>query len=332
MIGGRASVMFCVLITFLIVSVSMADVICPVCGQHLDDRVKVCPNDGTDLTLVGGRTHEDSGDTDAKEEGPPSSLDADGEREGDDAPIRYKRHDEGGDRQIAPPKESSGFSDRESRLLNTERTRASSRPKRRHARSTKRSSKRAANTRVMQEFEKKRLFSWEKRENSRLLASMAGEDRETTQEKLLATLAAPLTSLGGRLLWLGEGRDSGMVGAAEIDVNLMRYRLRAGVSTLLGLRAMTGPNDLVFLESLNVGIQWPSRFSPYGIIRGGIGALLSNDGKSTNAVLVGTVGFDVGIDVWTSPWLVLTPSVGYMGNIRDKKYRNTFTAKIAIGF
>ena len=318
-----------------------AETVCPVCGEVWDDDVTVCPNDGSDLSLV-GRTppeQEDDEDLAGKEGNDHKENDASSSKKPtEDSPkkresrIRYKRHDDGGERRIAPSKERSGFSDRESRLLGSDRTPTASRPRRNRSHTAKAATRQTENRKLAEQFEKKRRYSWEKRESARLLASMEKGDKAAARRKLLATLAAPLTSLGGRIFWVKERGEPGPVGATEIDVNIVRYQIRAGFSTLLGIRTMPGPDDLVFLESLSVGAQWPSQFSPYVLLRGGVGIFLSNDGESTDSILIGSVGADVGLDIWINPWLVVTPSVGYMGTVLSGAYRNTFTAKIAIGF
>lgn len=322
------------IVLFSDIYAAMAEVVCPVCGETLDDDVKICPNDGTDLTLV-GRTRPETENDDKNNDEPKEASDetkSDKGQKRKETLIRYKRHDEGGERHIAPPKEKSDFTDRESRLLRSDRIPPTTRQKRKRMQRAKAAPRRHENKKLIEQFEKKRRYSWEKRENARLLASMGKGDKKATRQKLLATLAAPITSLGGRLFWIKDTGEPGPVGATEIDVNIIRYRLRAGFSTLLGIHSMPGPDDFVFLESLTVGLQWPNRFSPYVILKGGLGTLLSNDGKSTNATLLGSIGVDVGLDVWVNPWLAVTPSIGYMGTIQSGKYKNTFTAKIAIGF
>ncbi len=332
MFGCRWAALNLSILFFFVARTSGAEVVCPVCGEVLENGTDECPNDGTDLTLVGKNPSEaDDTDTPGRPDTPQADESTHGQN-GQDSPLRYKRQDEGGERQIAPRKERSGFSDRESRLPEDDRMRAPPRPKKPSKRPVRTQPDTPRDDDLVKQFEKKRRYSWESRENARLITLMAKADKATARRRLLATLGAPLASLGVRLFWMKESEQSGLVTAAEIDVNLVRYRIRAGFSTLLGIRSMSGPDDLVFLESLDVGAQWPSRFSPFVLLKGGLGMLLLDDGKSTEAILLGSVGAEIGLNAWVNPWLSVTPSFGYMGNIRNHSYGNSFTSKVAIGF
>jgi hypothetical protein len=327
-------------VTLLILAIAaegVAAVVCPVCGETFEDNVEVCPNDGTNLKLDG---KEETSDSNAAHEdhAPPRAQDspssADEAAPAGDSPILYKRHDEDGERRIAPTKERSEYSDRESRLIGSERARAGV-PNPKHKKNGMKKHDappaEADDAAVLDEFEKRRRFSWEERESARLRESSSKKDRETARRKLLSSLGAPIASLGGRIFWLeDDNARPDPVGAAEVDVNLIRYNIRAGFSTLVGIQSEKG--DLVFLESLSLGMQWPSRFSPFLLIKGGLGFSVSETATTTVSRLLSTVGAEAGLDAWLHPWLAITPSLGYMRCMEKDSYSHTLTAKLAIGF
>lgn len=318
----------------LLAAPGMADageVKCPVCGEVFDDAQGECPNDGTDLRLVGVRI-EKPGDAPDTAETAPGEEPVEGEGEPAGGP-RYTRHDQGGDRQAVSQEEAPTYTDRRSRIHEERRggTTAAERTKQED---------RAARQRAFEEEDRRllaeiavrrgRIASW--RESGRLAAVEGEKGRLAAETRLLYSLAAPLTSFGVRMLWMGEGRSAGPVSSAEIDINLARYRLRAGFSTLLGIRSVTGRNDILFLESVAVGFQWPWRFSPFLLARGGIGVLVSERFGHDIVDLVTSLGAEVGIDCWATPWFAITPSVGYARVTASDAYWNTFTAKLSVGF
>ena len=310
-------------------------VVCPVCGESFDDSLGECPNDGTDLRLLGKDKPPSSPDNEApsQKEPDPDGANPENAAKSKKGPILYNRHDEGGSRKIAESEENgAGYSDRQSRLPKDSRMKNAPKPKRDHSTSMEQSRAAPDDSAVLDDFERRRKHSWEEWENIRLQNSKLEEHRAAVRRKLLMSLGAPLTSLGGRIFWMGESNYPGPVGAAEIDVNIIRYKVRAGMSTLLGIRALNSRNDLVFLESLNIGMQWPGRFSPYVIAKGGVGVLATSRSGVDDAYLLSAFGTETGIDVWLHPWLAITPSVGYMISFTNDKYWNSFTCKVAVGF
>ena len=309
-------------------------VVCPVCGETFHDDLEECPNDGTNLKLVGkdsstaDKVDGADGREDTTHEEAPSGQDAN-----DGAPIRYKRHDEGGERMIAPSGgDDRGYSDRQSRLPGDTRIASPAKVKKETRRPAANPPAKRSDSAVLVDFESNRRRSWAARESVRLRESNAARDRAAGRKKLLQNLGAPLTSLGGRLFWMGEGNGPGPVGAAEIDVNLARYRVRAGISTLLGVRALDTRNELVFLESLSIGGEWPARFAPYVIAKGGIGVLATSRFGVDQAYLFAAFGGEAGVDAWINPWLAVTPSFGYMRCSVKNAYWNSFTFKVSVGF
>jgi hypothetical protein len=311
-------------------------IVCPVCGERFDDKVEVCPNDGTDLRLLKRKdsgekeaeAHTDSSSSDPK--AAPASPTEGGEKK--EEPLRFKRHDQGGERKIVPSKENGGYSDRQSRLPGDTRVGNVVKPKKPLHKSTLTPPPKRSDKQVLAAFERERRSSWEERESIRLRESHIKSDRASTHRKLLGSMAAPLTSLGGRIFWLREGRQPGPVGATEIDINVIRYYIRAGFSTLVGIRTLKVRNELVFLESLSAGLQWPGRFSPFVVANGGIGILATNRFGVDQVYLFSAVGASVGIDAWVHPWLAVTPSFGYLRCVVRDIYWHTITFRVAIGF
>ncbi|MCP4678607.1 MAG: hypothetical protein GY854_24460 [Deltaproteobacteria bacterium] len=306
------------------VSANAEEVACPVCGQTFSDETGSCPNDGTDLKMLGKRKDE----VDEVDEDP--SLPENTEDRGN--PSKYQRLDEkmGKRRPVKSKTEKSDYSDRRSRLKKTRRGRSSAAERRRwekeHAEFVKQ------DRQLLSEYEAQRASSWKDQERTRLAEARARRDRDAAEARLLNGLGAPLTSLGYRLFWMGEGNDAGAVNAAEIDINLARYRLRAGLSSLIGVRTLSGRDELVFLEHISVGFQKPSRFSPFIVFRGGIGILAGERFGRELVYLLTSIGLEVGIDAWATPWIALTPSMGYERCMLDDAYWNSFTFKISIGF
>lgn len=303
------------------------EVVCPVCGQVFPSKTKTCPDDGTDLKLLGNPAEDDSSDDTDSEDGE--------EEKGDPSPSKpsgYKRHDRGGDRKRTSTSESGySYSDRDSRIK-ARRGRVSAEERTQREMEERRRAFLKEEQRLLDDFERQRTGAWEERHLIRHEQIRAAEGRLAAREHLLNGLGAPLTSLGYRMFWMGEGNDSGAVNAAEIDVNLARYRLRAGLSTLIGMRFLSGRSDLVFLEHISVGFQWPARFSPFALVRGGVGILASERFGADLMYLMTSFGVEAGIDSWITPWIAVTPSMGYERIMVESAYWNSFTFKISLGF
>ncbi len=312
------------------------EVTCPVCLQPFSDETDVCPNDGTNIKLLGvpvEKKDETSDKTEQKEDGKdkPEEGAEDGETEEEGA--GYRRHDRGDGRRRTKQSGSGTYSDRRSRISDGRLGSSTNLGKKRRQEEEKKLRLfLEEDKRLLDDFDSRREQSWKERQQFRLAEFKAQEDRAKAQARLLDGLGAPLTSLGFRMFWMGEGRSEGIVSAAEIDLNLARYRLRAGVSTLIGIRSLSSRNDLIFLEHVFIGFQWPKRFSPYFVLRGGVGVLVSERFGVDLIYLVTSVGAEVGIDSWVTPWIAVTPSIGYERYMLNDAYWNSATVKISVGF
>jgi hypothetical protein len=122
------------------------------------------------------------------------------------------------------------------------------------------------------------------------------------------------------------------VSSAEIDVNLMKTKVRVGLSSSIGVRSLAHRDDLLFVESVSLGAQLPWRFSPYVLARAGVGALAANRFGEDLIYVVRSLGAEVGLDCRLTRWLVVTPSFGYTSYAIDAAHWNSFTAKLSIGF
>ena len=324
-----------------------SEVVCSVCGKSFPSDTEKCPNDGTDLKKLGIKISEDKdaaksgsagagpadpeaekAEPDGAEEEKPlpsdeaadssaSSLDKD-----DSAKPIYKRR-----RRIIKSSGSS-YSDRRSRVSI------------RRGRGAESGEEQDEEQKRFLEQDEKRLARYEIQRRQaealrlriEIVEQKARQNRRAERQRLLYGLGAPLTSVGFRMFWMGERNDPGAVNTIEIDLNLARYRFRAGFSTLIGVRSLSGRNELVFLEHVSVGFQWPWRYSPYVVLRGGVGVLANERFGVSFVNLLTSVGAEIGIDSWVTPWIAITPSVGYARTMVDNAYWNSFTFKIALGF
>lgn len=311
-------------------------VVCPVCGQVIDDGTVLCPNDGTDLKLL-GKPPEANGDTEktaapANKSGSDAGVSAGEPPETAFSTGGYKRHDEAGERRVVEEKSSDGYSDRRSRLPKDSRT-AAPQKKKRHSATVETSNVEAEDdSGFFADYEKKRRYIWLSRKNAAQVSAQSEEEAARIRAQLLRSLAAPIASLGGRVFFMGEEDHLGPVSGAEIDFQLARYHLRAGFSTFLGIRALEARNELVFLESLSIGAQIPSRFSPFFIAKGGLGMIATERFETDQAYLLTAFGAEAGLDAWVHPWLSITPSFGFMRCTVNNAYWNSFTFKLAVGF
>lgn len=304
------------------------EVRCPVCSQVFEDR-DVCPNDGTDLRLAGEPVEKKEPSAPAADAG--AEQEDAGEAEEEETP-KYKRHDLGGERERADSENGAGYSDRRKRIGEERRGAEATAERRRKAREKRRKEFEEQDDRLRSEFDEQRSREWSERRERKYQDWHAEQQLAAVRSQALWGRAAPLTSLGVRMWWMGEGTRSGPVTSAEIDINLLKTRLRVGLSTAIGVRALEERNDLVFLEHITLGVQKPWRYSPFLLARGGIGALVTNRFDENLTYLVRSIGLEGGLDSRVTESVVISSSFGYARYMIDDAYWDSFTMKISVGF
>jgi hypothetical protein len=324
----------CAVALLATVAVTAEPVRCPVCGEIFEnEETPICPNDGTDLRRDGrpvkGRTREaDAGPV--EEEAVPSPP------EPAVAVPKYKRHDVGGERQRTSTEED-GYTDRSRRLGEERRGQAAAAAaaaaqKRERERQREQAAFAEEDRRLRLEFEERREALAERRQGRVDDDPWAGRTAAQRDRRSLWERAAPLTAVGVRLSWLGGDGHPGPLTGAEIDLNPVRSRLRIGLSSFLGVRQLADRGELVFLEHLSAGLQFPWRWSPYLVIRGGIGALATERFGESLHHLLWSVGVEAGLDCHLSGSMVLTPVVGYSRYVMNDAYWDTLTLRLGVGF
>lgn len=285
-------------------------VVCPVCGQIFSDTTKVCPNDGTNLELLGKPVDDD----DSREEGEEAKV-----AEGGGPPGRYKRHDRGGDRKVVSDGPTNAYSDRRKRIIEERRL-------------------------PPEEDEDKKVQPLVAQHNtstpvreSEVTAGVASNLEQETPTPLETRVdfgrrGGALTSLGVRFFWLGEGNDPGTTSGAEIELGLMRKELRLGLSSFFGVRLVRSRSDLVFVERVNVGYQYLGRFSPYIVAQAGLGAMATERFGVERVLLARSLGFELGLDAWVAGRLGVSPSLGFTRFVVEDAYWHSFTMKVSVGF
>ncbi len=307
-----------------------AKVRCPVCRQVFDEKVKVCPDDGTDLTLSGQVVEEES-----KKDGPePEAIEESpyDDEEEDGGSGKYKRHDLGGDRRRIEAEEGPVYSDRYRRVGEERRSPEAAAERRKKAREKRKTEFDEEDTGLKSEFEDNRRNMWRRRRQRAYDDKAKAQDVAYLEWLSLWGRGAPIASLGARVSWMGEGSDPGFISGPEIDINILRKEIRLGLSTTIGFRTLPDRTDMIFMEHISAGIQLPWRFSPYLIAKVGLGPLASNRFGNDLTYLVRALGAESGLDCRVTRSLVITPSVGYVRYVVDDAYWNSFTAKISVGF
>jgi hypothetical protein len=296
---------------------------CPVCGQEFEtDETSVCPNDGTDLESEGRPVEVPAEDADAGV--------GDEEAATDVATPKYKRHDVGGERQRVDD-DSQTYSDRERRIGEERRGQAAAVTQKRQ-REHERALFEAEDERLRNDFEERRAALEEKRKRSVSADWWSGRERLRRERKSLWERAAPLTAVGVRLSWMGEDRQPGPLTGAEIDINLLKTRLRVGLSSFLGIRQLADRGELAFLEHVSVGVQIPWRWSPYLLARVGLGVLAGERfGEDLNHLVL-SAGLETGIDCHVTDAIVVTPVAGWARYVIDDAYWDTVTLRLGVGF
>jgi hypothetical protein len=306
------------------------EVTCPVCDQSFSVDTDICPNDGTNLELRGIYVKNTNGKTEGKPGSAPGdeAIDIGGEATETSGASKYKRGDAKRRRLHKKKPSKRGYSDRRSRIDSERRSAEADRRNRQREKEAFEKEDRL----LMEAFEQRRSQLWAERQRELPEGTKGLEDPDTVREQLVYALGAPITSLGFRMFWMGEDNDSGPVSSAEIEVNLARYWFRAGISTLFGARYVQEQNEFVFLTHLSAGFQWPHRFSPFLVARGGMGFLSSRRLQDDLVYLLTSVGFDTGIDSWITPWIAISVSAGYERCMSENSHWDSFSYKISVGF
>ena len=316
---------------------------CPVCHEVFDDHIHVCPNDGTDLKLLGEKipgadvsdqpekkASDTSNANEAKTVKVPDKTTGDTSVADQDGEQKYIRHDRGGRRRRVDKTNDSDGDYRTDRLRRIHDNRAGAVAARKKEEETS------------PEFDAQKDAALRDRfrsmhDGAKQPALHAPEKiivkstPEYEREKALWEQAAPVMSIGGRLSWMGEATRPGPVMGAEIDLNLLRSNIRVGLSSFIGVRHVSR-NELIFLESVSIGVQRPWRFSPYLIGRFGIGTIVGQRFGADITNLMRGLGFDAGVDCHVSEAFTVTPAVGYVRyGVRDATW-DSVVIKIALGF
>lgn len=324
-------VFLCVILAGIVVLAAQKR--CPVCHEVFDSKVEVCPNDGTDLKLLGASVEEVPDDTqhdDDKRGNHAVDSPGTGAESGGGTAVEHKyiRQDRGGRRKRAQPTESpEGRDERTDRQRRLQDERAGAVAVKKREPQADFSYK--EDDRLRRRYEKLRRKSEKNRKYS------FGEDAATGKQDGLTEIpdgsVAPLMSIGGRLSWMGEAKNPGPVTGAEIDLNLLRGNIRMGLSSFIGIRHISR-NEMIFLESITVGMQYPWRFAPYILGRFGVGVIVSRRFGYDVTELVRGFGFDAGVDCRVSKAFIVTPSVGYVRYGISEATWDSVSLKIAIGF
>lgn len=299
---------------------------CPVCGQVFDDSQERCPNDGTDLVLSGKKVaDEEPGPEVAREPGD----------EGDEEAATgegYRRQDKGGDRRRLDDEEGSGYSERRKRLSDDRGETEDTAEKKRRAREKRRKEFDEKDSELRSTFEARRAALWGDRGSAEDKKDEPGEGLKKLREHGLWTRGAPLTSLGLRLSWMGEGRDGGPVAGAEAEINPLRSWIRVGGSLFFGVRSLSSRDETLFLARATVGIQRPWRYSPYLVAAGGLGVLMASRFGEDLAYFVRSLGVEGGMDCHATRNIVITPSLGWVRYSVEDAHWDSFTVKVSVGF
>ena len=330
MVSGRSQAFSLLLSIGILVfswTLQAEEIKCPVCHQSFSVDTEVCPNDGTDLKLRGVPIPS-SAEAVRKESSVAPSDEAKGAEDvpkGKSGASKYKRR-AAKRRSLQQKKPSSrGYSDRRSRI---DGERGTAEAERRNRQREKEAFEKE-DVLLTNAFEERRAGLWEAKPKPTSEGTAGLEGSVGIQKRLISSPSAPLTSLGFRMFWMGEGNDSGPVGSGEIEVNLARYWFRGGLSTLFGTRSVQERSDFLFLSHLSAGFQWPNRFSPFLVARGGLGLLSISSNQNH---LLGSVGFDGGVDSWITPKIAISVSVGYKRLITEEAHWDSVSYRISVGF
>lgn len=305
---------------------------CPVCHESFESDVHVCPNDGTNLDLLGEPVKpSDAQEPTWKNEKAPKDtrFDAsDTANPTEDGKHKYIRHDRGGRRRrVTTPDSDTGVEDRTDRQRRLHDARTGVAPSKRKTETVDPNLEIDAAMREKYRVEKEKASLPDQPEQRTVIVV----DKESQRQRELWKQTAPLMSIGGRVSWMGESDDPGPVQGVEIDLNLLRTNVRVGLSSFIGVRHVSR-NELLFLESVSIGVQKPWRFSPYFAGRIGIGTIVSQRFGADITNLVRAVGVDAGIDCRLNNAFVVTPSVGYVRYGVDAASWDSVTLKISLGF
>ncbi|MBN2715812.1 MAG: hypothetical protein JXX14_08150 [Deltaproteobacteria bacterium] len=314
---------------------------CPVCHEVFDEDVNVCPNDGTDLKLLGDAVPdvETQGDdltvpdaNDAVDDSATAVPDEGRNPDVHDGLLedthKYIRHDQGGRRRRIEQDGSTEWDERSDRLRRLHDERAGAVSNRKKEILPEFDARQDAALRALYLQRRQNLLSVDEAPPRRTVHIKAPLDDE---EKALWEKAAPLVSIGTRLSLMGEARQPGPLVGAEIDLNMLRSNIRVGLSSFIGVRYVSR-NELMFLESFSIGVQRPWRYSPYISGRFGIGGIVSYRFGENVLNRVRGLGVDAGVDCHVSHAVTITPAVGYVRYAIERVTWDSVAIKIALGF
>jgi hypothetical protein len=339
---SRRFISAAVLSTLCLSVSALADSVrCPVCAQDFPIETKECPNDGTDLKLEGKKTVTPPVTEPTSEEQVPAEAKPAAGEETKNSEGKYTRQDQGGRRKRTSSVEdeedasSAERSDRRRRIGPERRGPEGKEDDDKFAEEQERLAREARiakDQRLREEYEKKRANNEKATRRQAEEAEIRRRGLAELRWRSLWTQGAPVSSIGARVWWMGEGESPGTVAGAEIDVNFLREKARVGLSTFMGVRSLSDRGDLMFLETVHAGFQYPWRYSPWIVGRAGIGALVENRFDENLTWLVRAVGVEAGVDCRLQPHLVLTPSVGFMRHAVSNAGWNSVVFKFSIGF
>jgi hypothetical protein len=326
---------------------------CPVCGELFKDDVTVCPNDGTDLKILGKPVSDkDNSKSDTDKPSDKASLHSSKKAEDSDDnqgnsaadsnkkkrsrskkdDKKYQRQDRGGSRKRVDYSESgpSGEGRRTERMKRIGDTRSfgsgdaqGDRRKKAEERARKDAEIRAQYAKNIEEYRQEEA-------RRQLKQRITGIERDKGSDSLIK--GAPLVALGGRMAFMPEGESPGRLAGMEIDVNFLRGAVRLGLSGFAGGRRVGDRRDMIVNGSLTVGFQQVGRFAPFVLGRFGIGVLMQERFGEGVVDLLRNMGVEAGVDCRLRGGFAITPSVGFIQYAVNDVTWNSAALKLSVGF
>ena len=320
------------------------DIQCPVCGQLFDDSVVECPNDATNLALI--KKHQPDKTAPKKD---PKKADTTPKKDEASTPVapqkkksrrsrrgkgKYKRHDAGGERQRADTDDKNLYSDRADRIRSETRGTNVDAAQRTAERIAREKAFAVQDVERRANFEAARDALWQKRWSGLLAQSTSLRGVESLEKASLYRKFAPSATIGARFAWMpnDETGEQGLLVGPELDLNFLRRNVRLGFGSFMGVRQLDAGNEMLFLEQLVFGYQWPWRYSPYIAVRGGVGAMVGEALRGSEIAFAAVVGGEAGLDCYVSAAWAVSPSLGVLTYFADGSNWTSFTARISLGF